>query len=154
MKNENETDTQSIEEIFTKIETLIDELESGKEPLDTVLAKFKEAVGLYQKASGLLRDAKVKVTEMMRELEGEKDGELPNELVEPDTRIKTASSFELEQLASEVRSRIFEVVSKNGGHLSLKSQDRRVDLSALPAFRFSGRRHARLGYGPSGLHLN
>jgi hypothetical protein len=45
-------------------------------------------VGLYQKASGLLRDAKVKVTEMMRELEGEKDGELPNELVEPDTTDK------------------------------------------------------------------
>ena len=85
MKNENETDTQSIEEIFTKIETLIDELESGKEPLDTVLAKFKEAVGLYQKASGLLRDAKVKVTEIMKELEGEKDGELLNELVEPDS---------------------------------------------------------------------
>ncbi|MBP6961442.1 MAG: exodeoxyribonuclease VII small subunit [Thermotogae bacterium] len=85
MKEKKTADSESVEVLFAKIEALINELESGKEPLDLVLSKFKEAVALYRKASGILRDAKVKVTEIMKELEGEKDGELLNELVESDS---------------------------------------------------------------------
>ena len=85
MKDKKTAKPESIEEIFTKLEALINELEAGKEPLDQVLTTFKQAVALYQKASGMLQEAKVKVTEMLKDLEGEKDGEVLKELVEPDS---------------------------------------------------------------------
>jgi exodeoxyribonuclease VII small subunit len=75
MVNEaNEPKKETVEELFERIDRIIGELEAGKDPLDEVLEKFREAVSLYRKAKVLLSEARIKVTEMMNELEEEHNG--------------------------------------------------------------------------------
>ncbi|NLZ13731.1 MAG: 1-deoxy-D-xylulose-5-phosphate synthase, partial [Thermotogaceae bacterium] len=51
-------------------------------------------------------------------------------------QVKTASPSELDQLATEVRARILEVVSKTGGHLSSNLGTVELTLALYRSFNF------------------
>lgn len=59
------------EEAFSRLEALVDEMERGDLPLEALLAKFEEGVGLVKNCQAFLRQAQLRVEQFVEVKDGQ-----------------------------------------------------------------------------------
>ena len=77
-------DTMPFEEAVQKLESVVEAMESGDLPLETLLARFEEGTRLVKVCQGKLEEAELKIQKLEKNSAGEPvlkpfDEEAPNE---------------------------------------------------------------------------
>lgn len=60
----------SFEDALTKLETIVETMESGEVPLAELLAKFEEGSNLLKVCESRLKDAELKIEQLKRQKDG------------------------------------------------------------------------------------
>ncbi|HEX2855199.1 MAG TPA: exodeoxyribonuclease VII small subunit [Opitutaceae bacterium] len=60
----------SFEDALTKLETIVETMESGEVPLAELLAKFEEGSNLLKTCESRLKDAELKIEQLKRQKDG------------------------------------------------------------------------------------
>jgi exodeoxyribonuclease VII small subunit len=67
---ENKDAKLSFEAALTKLETIVESMESGEVPLAELLAKFQEGNQLLKQCEARLKDAELKIEQLKKDREG------------------------------------------------------------------------------------
>jgi exodeoxyribonuclease VII small subunit len=67
---ENKEAKLSFETALTKLETIVESMESGEVPLAELLAKFEEGNKLLKHCEGRLKEAELKIEQLKKERDG------------------------------------------------------------------------------------
>jgi exodeoxyribonuclease VII small subunit len=67
---ENKDAKLSFEEALTKLETIVESMESGDVPLAELLTKFQEGNKLLKQCEARLKDAELKIEQLKKDREG------------------------------------------------------------------------------------
>jgi exodeoxyribonuclease VII small subunit len=67
---ENKDVNLSFETALTRLETIVESMESGDVPLADLLAKFEEGNTLLKQCEGRLKDAEIKIEQLKKERDG------------------------------------------------------------------------------------
>ena len=67
---ENKDAKLSFEAALTKLETIVESMESGEIPLAELLAKFQEGNQLLKQCEARLKDAELKIEQLKKDREG------------------------------------------------------------------------------------
>jgi exodeoxyribonuclease VII small subunit len=67
---ENKEAKLSFETALTKLETIVESMESGEVPLAELLAKFEEGNKLLRHCEGRLKEAELKIEQLKKERDG------------------------------------------------------------------------------------
>lgn len=67
---ENKESKLSFEAALTKLETLVESMESGEVPLAELLAKFQEGNQLLKQCETRLKDAELKIEQLKKDRDG------------------------------------------------------------------------------------
>ncbi len=62
--------TPSFEDALTRLETIVESMESGDVPLAELLAKFEEGNGLLKICEGRLKEAELKIEQLKKQKDG------------------------------------------------------------------------------------
>ena len=63
--------TVPFEEALTKLESIVESMESGQLPLETMLTRFEEGVKLVQTCQSRLEEAELKISKLEKNAAGE-----------------------------------------------------------------------------------
>jgi|GEM_PF-439303 len=77
---ESGPDTIGLDEAIARLEALVDELESGKLPLETALERFEEAVALGARCRAFLKQAEARVRRIVDTADGTEQKSEPMDL--------------------------------------------------------------------------
>lgn len=64
------TDDPRFEEALSRLEAIVESIETGETPLDELIGKYEEGVGLLKACHTRLREAELKIEEVKRKNEG------------------------------------------------------------------------------------
>jgi exodeoxyribonuclease VII small subunit len=67
---ENKEVKLSFETALTKLETIVESMETGEVPLADLLAKFEEGNKLLKQCEGRLKEAELKIEQLKKERDG------------------------------------------------------------------------------------
>ena len=67
---ENKEAKLSFEDALTRLETIVESMESGEVPLGDLLAKFEEGNKLLRHCESRLKDAELKIEQLKKERDG------------------------------------------------------------------------------------
>ena len=62
--------TPSFEDALTRLETIVESMESGEVPLAELLAKFEEGNALLKTCEARLKDAELKIEQLKKQKDG------------------------------------------------------------------------------------
>ena len=71
MAKKKVVDALSYEEAFDELQSVVEELETGKLPLDESLALFERGQALSGRCTALLEQAQLRLTELITDADGE-----------------------------------------------------------------------------------
>ena len=71
MAKKKDVDALSYEEAFEELQSVVEELETGKLPLDESLALFERGQALSSRCSALLEQAQLRLTELTTDADGD-----------------------------------------------------------------------------------
>ena len=76
---ESKKEQPSFEEALTKLEAIVESMESGEVPLADLIARFEQGTKLLKVCEGRLQEAELRIEQLRRQ----KDGSLVTESFEP-----------------------------------------------------------------------